>query len=92
MLRPDGPYPTVFLVEDGWVSTRPNEIAVLIPLLKKTKLKTRSDKTGDNSRSETELRIGEPILIFESVRFQTVPPTPFILVAFQTLPLEESGE
>ena len=69
MLRPDESYLTVFLVKDGWILTKLNKIAVLIPLLKKTKLKIQSDKTENNSRSETKLRISEPILIFESVRF-----------------------
>jgi hypothetical protein len=68
------------------VPTRGNALEV--------KLQTRSNITGDNSSSETELLPGSPVLVFGSVHFRFVPITDFMLLPIPTSPLEvmESAE
>ncbi|OCK75870.1 hypothetical protein K432DRAFT_429112 [Lepidopterella palustris CBS 459.81] len=94
--RPDEPrpLPSVLILETGWLETMKNEVVVLISLqtpkdaLKEAKLEVIGCRE-DNRRGETKLLPGSIILVFESVRFRTVPAgLPFVILAFPTAPLE----
>lgn len=84
-----GPLPDgVFLLESGFLKTRPNEIMNVLPVQvremnipKHAKLVTSdkpmtSDKNG--RRNETLVQLGVPILVWNSVYFEMVPPFPYI--------------
>lgn len=79
--------PAHWSLEGGSLLTGENEVIVLTPTQTREdgKLQTSLDDKFDNCE-ETELRLGFPIMIFESVHFKMVPP---ILSQVLLIPTEE---
>ena len=80
--------PEPFLLEDGYLATKENEIVVLLPLLEDLERSVEIMTEQGGLQLVTTLRTGQPCLILPSVRFTKIS-APFLPVLLPISSIEQ---